>query len=67
MNRRTFALILGLGAALLMAPSVVRAEDHLAESIKHTKQAIEHGKQGHADVATEHAKEALTHLEAATK
>jgi hypothetical protein len=27
--------------------------------------AIETGKQGHADVATEHAQEALTHLEAA--
>ncbi|HYM88153.1 MAG TPA: small metal-binding protein SmbP [Nitrospiraceae bacterium] len=26
------------------------------------KEAIEHGKAGHADVATEHAETALTHL-----
>jgi hypothetical protein len=34
----------------------------LVEGIKHLKEAIEHGKAGHADVATEHAEAALTHL-----
>jgi hypothetical protein len=34
----------------------------LAEGIKHLNEAIEHGKAGHADVATEHAETALTHL-----
>ena len=67
MNRRTFALILGLGAALAMAPVVVFAEDHLAEAIKHTKEAIDHGKMGHADVLTTHAEAALQHAEAAEK
>ena len=44
MNRRTFALTLGLGVALFLAPSLAFAEDHLAEAVKHTKQAIDHGK-----------------------
>jgi hypothetical protein len=34
----------------------------LKEAIKHLTEAIEHGKAGHADVATEHAETALTHL-----
>ncbi len=30
--------------------------------MKHLTEAIEHGKAGHADIATEHAETALTHL-----
>jgi Small metal-binding protein len=67
MNRRTFALSLGLGAAVLMAPSLVLAEDHLAEAIKHTKEAIEEGKKGKADLVVTHAKFALEHATAAEK
>ena len=69
MNRRTFALTLGLGTAFLLAPGVVLAqkENHLAEAIKHTKEAIEHGKMGHADVLTTHAEAALAHAEAGEK
>ena len=65
MNRRIFALILGLGAAVLMAPTLAVAEDHLAEAISHTKEAIDHGKQGHADVLVTHAEAALKHAKAA--
>ena len=67
MNRRIFALILGLGAAVLMAPTLAVAEDHLAEAISHTKEAIDHGKQGHADVLVTHAEAALKHAKAAEK
>ena len=67
MNRRNFALTLGLAAAILMAPGVALAEDHLAEAISHTKEAIDHGKQGHADVLVTHAEAALTHAEAARR
>ena len=42
-NRRNFALRLGLAAAILVAPGLTFAEDHLAEAISHTKEAIEHG------------------------
>ena len=55
MNRRNFALPLGLAITVLMAPGLAFAEDHLAEAITHTKEAIEHGKQGHADVLVTHA------------
>ena len=55
MNRRIFALALGLGVAAFVAPRVALAEDHLAEAISHTKEAIDHGKQGHADVLVTHA------------
>jgi hypothetical protein len=34
----------------------------LKEAISHLSEAIEHGKAGHADVATQHAETALTHL-----
>ena len=46
MNRRIFALALGLGVAAFVAPRVALAEDHLAEAISHTKEAIDHGKTG---------------------
>ena len=55
MNRRNFALALGLGGAAFVAPRVALAEDHLAEAISHTKEAINDGKQGHADVLVTHA------------
>ena len=32
------------------------------EGIKHLKECVEHGKAGHADVATQHAEGAVTHL-----
>lgn len=48
MNRRTIALMLGLGAAALLVPAAAMAEDRLAEAIAHTNQAIDHGKQGRA-------------------
>ena len=67
MNRRIFALALGLGVAAFFAPRIALAEDHLAEAIRHTEEAINHGKQGHADVLVTHAKSALTHAEAAQK
>ncbi len=67
MNRRIFALTLGLSAAVLFAPGFAFAEDHLAEAITHTKQAIEHGKMGHPDVLVTHAEAALTDAEAAEK
>lgn len=67
MNRRIFALALGLGVTALFAPRVAMAEDHLAEAISHTKEAIDHGKQGHADVLVTHAEAALKHAEAAEK
>jgi hypothetical protein len=35
---------------------------HLNEAITHLNEAIEHGKAGHADVATQLAESALTHL-----
>ena len=40
MDRRTFSLVLGLGAAVALAPSLALAEDHLAEAISHTKEAM---------------------------
>ncbi|MFY9834775.1 MAG: small metal-binding protein SmbP [Methylocystis sp.] len=67
MDRRTFSLVLGLGAAAALAPSLAFAEDHLAEAIGHTKEAIAHGKEGHADLLVTHAEAALTHAEAAEK
>ena len=35
---------------------------HLDEGIKHLKECVDHGKAGHADVATQHAEGAVTHL-----
>jgi hypothetical protein len=67
MDRRTFSLVLGLGAAVALAPSLALAEDHLAEAVSHTKEAISHGKEGHADLLVTHAEAALTHAEAAEK
>jgi hypothetical protein len=32
------------------------------EAIKHLKEAVAQGKAGHADVGTQHAEEAVTHL-----
>ncbi len=44
MNRRIFALTLGVGLAAFIAPRIALAEDHLAEAISHTKEAIDHNK-----------------------
>jgi hypothetical protein len=35
---------------------------HLDEGVKELNEAIAHGKAGHADVATQHAQGAVTHL-----
>jgi len=44
MNRRIFALSLGLGGgAALLAPPLAFADGHLAEAISHTKKALDHG------------------------
>jgi hypothetical protein len=67
MNRRSFALTLGLSIAIFLAPGLALAEDHLAEAISHTREAIEHGKMGHADVLVTHAEAGLKHAEAAEK
>ncbi len=67
MNRRIFALAIGLGVAAFFAPPFAMAEDHLAEAISHTKEAIETGKAGHADLLVTHAEAALTHAKAAEK
>jgi hypothetical protein len=67
MNRRTFAFAFGSGVALLFAPCVTLAEDHLMEAIKHTKEAIQPGKAGNTDVVVMHAEAALAHAKAAEK
>src|ERR1700746_3523728 len=68
MSRRLIVAMLGFSLALFLMPQIaLAAEDHIAESIKHTEQAIEHGKMGHADVLTEHAEAALKHAEAGEK
>jgi Small metal-binding protein len=67
MNRRIFALALGLGLAAFLAPRFAMAEDHLVEAIGHTKQAISVGEAGDADGLVVHAEAALTHADAALK
>jgi hypothetical protein len=69
MNRRIFALAIGLGlVAFLAAPLVAMAEeDHLAQAIAHTKQAITVGGAGDANGLVVHAEAALTHANAAEK
>jgi hypothetical protein len=68
MSRRLIIAVMGLGLALFLTPRVLLAvEDHIAESITHTKQAIERGKMGHADVLATHAEAAMPHAEAGEK
>ncbi len=67
MNRRTSGILFAIGFAVALSPRLAMAEDHLAESISHTKEAVDEGKQGHAKELTTPAEAALKHAKAAEK
>jgi hypothetical protein len=65
-ERRKFVAALGIGTAILAAPSTARASNrHVDAAVRETKEAIHEGKQNMFSSFQEHTHNALDHARAA--
>lgn len=66
-TRRSMIATSALGLALLVAPRVSPAAEHLTQTIGETKEAIQEGRSGYTASLVEHAANALDHARAAQR
>ncbi len=67
MKRRLMIALMGAALALVVAPHVAWAGEHLDQAIAETKEAIHEGKQDLPTSLVEHAVNAIDHANAAQK